>query len=336
MRNSNILSTAVVNPSVVLKLMFVAVILLMAMPSIAQQSKPDAVGKHSWRVIDDMPYRIIPAHPPLKTSGETLKELDFDSIETLLSGVDKRSYITSVTFSPDAGLIAAGSDDNTVRLWDLQAKKLVHQFNGHAGLVTSVAFSPDGRLITSVSYDKTLRLWDVQARKPVHTIEGHQGRISSVVFSPDGRLIATGSEDNTVRLWDMQAKTLWQILLEGNRANWLSIVRQRYLLRGNDGTLLKRRANKNGSWLPVPVAGQSGQGKFLISVVPDHIALVPGESREISIRVTNFGSQPAYWLHLEPSTSRDGALRLDPPDQRVKGQGDQAWPNTENQTAQQW
>lgn len=115
------------------------------------------------------------------------------------------------------------------------------------------------------------------------------------------------------------------ILVKGNRANWLSIDRQRDLLRGDDGTLLKRRAIKNGGWLPVPLAGQSGHDNFSILAAPDSIALVPGEGREISIRVTNSGTHPAYWLHLEPSTGTDDAIRLDPPDNPVKGQGQQAW-----------
>lgn len=86
MRISNLLSTAAANLSAVLKCLFMALILLVAMPTMAGQGKQDASGKRSWRVTDDAPYRIIFAHPPLKASGETLKALGFDSIETLLAG----------------------------------------------------------------------------------------------------------------------------------------------------------------------------------------------------------------------------------------------------------
>jgi hypothetical protein len=89
--------------------------------------------------------------------------------------------------------------------------------------------------------------------------------------------------------------------------------------------MLKRRAIENGAWLPVPVASQSGHDKFSISVVPQSITLIPGESKEIRIRVTNAGSHPAYWLHLKPSANKDDAIRVDPPDHLLQGQGAQAW-----------
>ena len=64
----------------------------------------------------------------------------------------------SVSFSPDGNLIASGSDDSTVKLWNAQDGSFVRMLDGHAAPVRSVTFSPDGKLIASGSDDATVRL----------------------------------------------------------------------------------------------------------------------------------------------------------------------------------
>jgi WD40 repeat protein len=103
-------------------------------------------------------------------------------------------------------LLASGSDDGTVRLWDTQTKECVSVLNGHTSFVNSVTFSPDGRLLASGSWDTTLRLWDVVKRKAasrVHVLQGYTSRVTDVSFSPNGLQLASGSYDCTVRLWSM-------------------------------------------------------------------------------------------------------------------------------------
>src|SRR3954454_9249851 len=71
--------------------------------------------------------------------------------------------VTSVAFSPDGKMLASGSNDETIKLWDVQAGKEHATLKGHTNEVTSVAFSPDGKTLASASLDGTVRLWDVQA-----------------------------------------------------------------------------------------------------------------------------------------------------------------------------
>ncbi|WP_224312118.1 WD40 repeat domain-containing protein, partial [Trichormus variabilis] len=54
----------------------------------------------------------------------------------------------------------SGSDDKTLRLWDVNGQPIGQPFRGHEDLVRSVAFSPDGERIVSGSYDETIRIWD--------------------------------------------------------------------------------------------------------------------------------------------------------------------------------
>jgi len=70
-------------------------------------------------------------------------------------------YVTAVAFSPDGKLALSGSDDKTLKLWEVKSGREIRSLTGHSWYVKAVAFSPDGKLALSGSYDETLKLWEV-------------------------------------------------------------------------------------------------------------------------------------------------------------------------------
>ncbi|KAF8307474.1 WD40 repeat-like protein [Clavulina sp. PMI_390] len=70
--------------------------------------------------------------------------------------------VCSVAFSPDETILASGSDDKTIQLWDVQSQTPKGDpLRGHSGAVNSVTFSHDGAVLASGSLDKTVRLWNI-------------------------------------------------------------------------------------------------------------------------------------------------------------------------------
>jgi WD40 repeat protein len=114
-------------------------------------------------------------------------------------------WVLSVAFSPESDIIASGSADNTVKLWDITMGSCILTLRGHARDVYSVAFSSDGTKLASGSEDNTVKIWDVKQGSCVHTCEGHDAWVHAVAFSPDGKSVASGAGDNRCRIWDVDS-----------------------------------------------------------------------------------------------------------------------------------
>ena len=121
---------------------------------------------------------------------------------------------------PRAPLLASGSRDGTLRLWEVATGKPAGVLKGHQGSALDAAFSPDGKQLASVGYDRTVRLWDVGTRAAVAVLPGEEGY--RITYSADGRLIAASSHDGNVRLWDAQTHDELANLPHGNRVYGLA------------------------------------------------------------------------------------------------------------------
>jgi WD40 repeat protein/transcriptional regulator with XRE-family HTH domain len=116
--------------------------------------------------------------------------------------------VLSVAFSPDGKTLAAGSADDTVRLWDVATHQPIGipLINSPSTSVNSVAFSPDGKTLAAGSADGTIQLWDAATGRPIGVpFSNGQTSVNSVAFSPDGKTLAAGNVDGTVWLWDVAA-----------------------------------------------------------------------------------------------------------------------------------
>jgi WD40 repeat protein/uncharacterized caspase-like protein len=108
--------------------------------------------------------------------------------------------VTSVAYSPDGRLIASGSSDKTVKLWDAATGALLRTLEGHTKGVTSVAFLPDSRHVLSASIDG-IRVWDAASGDVVRTFD----RVTnSIAISPDGKRLAT-SAGGTLNIFNLSS-----------------------------------------------------------------------------------------------------------------------------------
>lgn len=119
--------------------------------------------------------------------------------------------VKSVAFSPNGTILASGSAQGTVKLWNVATQRNIRTLHSDSR-VASVAFSPNGHILASHSHD--VNLWDVATGRNIATLFRTYGG-GAVALSRDGTILAAGSPDNKVRLWDVSTRQNVATLVHG-------------------------------------------------------------------------------------------------------------------------
>jgi WD40 repeat protein len=182
---------------------------------------------------DDRKLVVTISSDAIGDGGAALWDLETGKVAGL---EEQRSLVLSVAFSPDDTMVAFGTFDRSVTLWNAQSGQLLgrllhykgrvsseikrranvesaHLLN-HKGRVSAVEFAPDGIVVASGDATGELRLWNSRTRTLKRTWKGHLGQVLSLRFSSDGKRLVSSSEDGAVKVWDAVTGKLQQAFTE--------------------------------------------------------------------------------------------------------------------------
>lgn len=134
------------------------------------------------------------------------------------------SFVNSLAISPDGKILASGSWDKTIKIWNLETTELLGTLTGHSDRVNSVAISYDGKMLVSGSSDETIKFWNLHNGDLLCTFPGHSMEVNSVAINPKRQIIAScGGADNTIKLWNLRTGELLRTL-KGHSDNVNAVV----------------------------------------------------------------------------------------------------------------
>ena len=225
------------------------------------------------------------------------------------------NVITSLAYHPTKNVLASGSYDQTVKLWNLDTGDEIVTLRDHTSSVNQVAFSPKGDRLASAGHDLSVRVWDWAGytNDPVKSVQkllGHDGPVTSVAFHPDAPMLASGSRDRTVKLWN------------------LATGQADKTLNGHDGAVESIAFHPSGKIL-ISGGGRSSQrgevlfwdveaGKIRLSRygLSDRILQVSVSKDAASVAAAG---RPTMHAHLEPESLQRGAALPQADPQAVNG-----------------
>jgi F-box/WD-40 domain protein MET30 len=136
----------------------------------------------------------------------------------------------------DDNILATGSYDATIKIWNIETGEEIRTLRGHARGIRALQFD-DSKLISG-SLDNTIKIWNWHTGECISTLQGHTDGVVSVHF--DAQLLASGSIDKSVKIFDFNSKEAF--CLKGH-TDWVNSTRldisSRTVMSASDDTTLK-------------------------------------------------------------------------------------------------
>ncbi|NJR14273.1 MAG: protein kinase [Calothrix sp. CSU_2_0] len=116
--------------------------------------------------------------------------------------------VLTVAFSPNGEILATGSDDNTIKLWEVKTGREIATLSGHSWSVTGLIFDLTGEFLISSSKDKTIKIWRVSNHEEIIIVCEHEDSVMAIAANfntqSDMPIIASGSQDKTIKICKLE------------------------------------------------------------------------------------------------------------------------------------
>jgi WD40 repeat protein len=203
-----------------------------------------------------------------------------------------KDKIICLAINPAGTILATGSKDNTIKLFDLKSFKELVTLKGHKGHVRSLAFSSDGKFLLSGSEDNKVKLWDLDKNIDLITYDGATDYITSVCFSPDNTLVAAGSDDKYVRVWKIDDGKAPIMNFWGHKGKVNSVAFSpdgKFLASGSSDNTFKLWSIEKQSFIPIRLGMGVNHTKSIKNIAFTRDGRLYTVSEDKTIKYWNWG-----------------------------------------------